>query len=127
MGRRLNTYVHVHVDGVSTAYGPDDKIPKSVAKLITAPDVWEGDETDDAGESGSQPSTDAGSGDAGSQSGDAGSGTGDPGSTPTSDVPKKNAKTEEWAKYADSKGFDPEGLGRDEIIAALAANSVPVE
>lgn len=97
MARRLNTYVHVHVDGVTTVYGPDDEISKSVANLITAPDVWEGDEVDGSGES------------------------------TESDIPKKNASKADWAAYADANGFDPEDLGRDEIIAALESNDIPVE
>lgn len=37
---RLARHVHVHHQGGSTVFGPDDEVPDWAAKLITAPDAW---------------------------------------------------------------------------------------
>jgi hypothetical protein len=55
MSRQLNTVVFVHQDGVSKAYGPGDTVPANVAKLITNPEVWDGDEA--SGEDEESPET----------------------------------------------------------------------
>jgi hypothetical protein len=123
MARRLNTYVHVHVDGVSTVYGPGDTIPGPVAKLITTPDVWDEDH-DDTPALTETVDVDADSGDdssAGDTSDD------DPDVTSTA-MPKKNGSRPAWAAYADANGFevDPD-MKRDDIIAALKTNGIPVD
>lgn len=43
MVRRLGSYVHVHQDGVTTVYGPDDAVPAGAAKLITNDKAWVGE------------------------------------------------------------------------------------
>lgn len=119
MARRLNTFVHVHVDGVSKVYGPGDKIPGAVAKLITAPDVWEEKEGDDSPTD--PPSTTT-------PSDPPAGGSSEPTPPPAGEIPKKNGSADAWRAYAAAKGFDVDAdVKRDEIIAALKSNGIPTE
>ena len=40
MSGKLNTFVFVHRDGESKAFGPNDIVPEWAAELITNPAVW---------------------------------------------------------------------------------------
>lgn len=95
--RRLNTFVHINVDGETRSYGPDDDVPADVAKRITNTDAWEDAAAAATDEGGSEepPRSGAGSG--------------------------KDA----WKAYADNLGVDyDDDATRDDIIAAVdAANS----
>lgn len=139
MGRRLNTYVHVHVDGETRVYGPGDKVPGAVAKLISAPGVWEEDGSSDADTS-SASTTDSGGGTdpAGSSETPPATAAGtDPAAPPagadadTVAPPPKKGKgsgVEAWRKYADAKGFDIDAdVNREDIIHALTAAGIPTE
>jgi hypothetical protein len=37
---RLASYVHVHKDGASHVFGPEDEVPEWAAALITNPLAW---------------------------------------------------------------------------------------
>ena len=120
MARRLNTTVHVHVDGASRVYGPTDEVPDTVATLITTPGVW-ADERDDA----DQP-----------DEADNAEGTDEAEATDevpdtAEGVPPKQGKgsgVTAWRAYADTKGFETDdNISREEIIAALDAAGIPTE
>lgn len=104
MARRLNTFVHVHVDGVSTAYGPGDDVPGAVADLITNTDVWDEDPA------AAPPAT------------------GEDLAKP-SGIPPKSGKGSDlaaWRAYADANGFETDDdVTREEIIAGLEASGIP--
>lgn len=118
MARRLNTYVHVHVDGISTVYGPEDKIPGAVAALITNPHVWEGAEEEQEVEEATAPAATEESAEE-SDAPDAGK------------IPPKSGRGSglpAWRDYADKNGFETDDdVTREEIIAALEAAGIPTE
>lgn len=126
MARRLNTYVHVHVDGETRVYGPGDKVPGAVAKLITAPDVWEEGEADEplgssapaAPVTPTAPSAPAAAAPA-------------PAPATEPGIPPKKGKgsgVEAWRAYADAKGFDIDAdVKREDIIHALTEAGIPTE
>lgn len=121
MSGKLNTFVHVHHNGESKAYGPADAIPNDVARLITNPNVWE--TTPTLVEKVVEPETPTGDQ----------SGTGGSGSTPTEvPIPPKGGKGSSaaaWAAYAASRGFaiEDEDVKASDIIAALAEEGIPTE
>lgn len=114
MARRLNTTIHVHVDGASRVYGPADEVPDEVAALITTPGVWA-----DNAEGTDQP-----------DEADNAEGT-DEVPDKVGGLPPKQGKgsgVKAWRAYADTKGFETDDdISRDEIIAALDAAGIPTE
>ncbi|MEG9248012.1 hypothetical protein V6S67_07935 [Arthrobacter sp. Soc17.1.1.1] len=140
MTGKLNTFVHVHRDGESKAFGPDDTIPGWAAKLVTNPAVWATppaeaqEEPTGSGAGGS----DTGAGDTGGSTGSSdGSGTGsgddESGTQGPSEVPippkgGKGSSATAWAAYAASKGFEVDADAKaSDIIDALAEAGIPTE
>lgn len=105
MSKTLATAIHLTDDsGVVHSFLPGTKPPKWARDLIDNPKAWAAEEdgptTDDA----------------------------EPLPAATSDIPAKNASTQAWRDYADTKGFETDDdISRTEIIAALAANGIPTE
>ncbi|WP_405375981.1 MULTISPECIES: hypothetical protein [unclassified Microbacterium] len=120
MARRLNTYVHVHVDGISQVYGPEDKIPGAVAALITNPAVWEGADAEEVDDADKVPAPQ------------------EPEEVPAEAAPADAAKippksgrgsgVPAWRDYADRNGFEmDDDVTREEIISALEEAGIPTE
>lgn len=123
MARRLNTFVHVHQDGESFAFGPGETIPGALAELITNPDVWD-DEPETVAVAATVVSTSTVSSDASSDE------TVDDDPEPGGIPPKsgKGSGVPAWRAYADANGFETDDdVTRDEIIAALTAAGIPTE
>lgn len=100
---KLNSYVHVPVDGDWVVYGPDDEVPAEHAALITNPKAWEDGEVPTAAVSGEVT----------------GSGSGEP---PRSG---KGSARDAWEAFAADHGVHVEDDdSRDDIIAALAEAGV---
>ena len=112
MARRLNAFVHVHVDGEHVVYGPGDTVPKSVAKLIGNPYVWA------AGEGVPEPEEETSEEETSEE-------------VVTLPIPPKGgpaATRDAWIAYAKSKGFEADAdATRKDVIAALDAAGVPTE
>ena len=136
MARRLNTTVHVHVDGASRVYGPTDEVPDTVATLITTPGVWadERDDADQPDEADNAEGTDEA--EATDEVPDTAEGTDEAEATDevpdtAEGVPPKQGKgsgVTAWRAYADTKGFETDDdISREEIIAALDAAGIPTE
>lgn len=89
MPRKLTT--HVWVDG--NWYGPDSEVPASVAKQITNPKVWDG-EDDEPEESGPE----------------------------VLERPAGKASREKWAAFAAQEGVEvKDNMQRDDIKSAVDA------
>jgi hypothetical protein len=122
MARRLNTFVHVHVDGEHVVYGPGDTVPKAVAKLIGNPDVWadgegapEPDEVTPDEVTPDEVTPDEVT----------------PDEVERLPIPPKGgpaATRDAWIAYARDNGFEAdEDASRKDVIAALDAAGVPTE
>lgn len=103
MSKTLATAIHLTDDsGVVHSFLPGTTPPKWALHRIDNPKAW-GEDAPDADE-------------------------GEPTPAAASDIPAKNASTQAWRDYADTKGFETDDdISRTEIIAALAANGIPNE
>jgi hypothetical protein len=123
--RRLNTYVHVHIDGTSSVFGPDDKVPADVAKLITNDAVWADEASTDEPEV-IEPTPALPEGVAATPTDVVAAAADD--SVPPPPKSGAGSGTEAWRKYADAKGFEVDSdASRQEIIDTLAAAGVATE
>lgn len=135
MARRLTAFVHVaHPDTRQVhAFGPEDRVPRWAAALITNPAAWDGTEPAPkpdpvppvTGPADGAPA-DAPAADATPPGTDADGDAADvpPVNPPADEAPKGNASTEVWAAYAVSVGVAvPSGASRDDIRALVEAAS----
>jgi len=132
MARRLNAFVHVHVDGEHVVYGPGDTVPKSVAKLIGNPYVWaagEGVPEPEEETSEEETSEEETSEEETSEEETSEEETSE--EVVTLPIPPKGgpaATRDAWIAYAKSKGFEADAdATRKDVIAALDAAGVPTE
>lgn len=131
MSKTLATAVHLTDDsGVVHSFLPGQTPPKWARKRIDNPKAWAEDgSTDDDSSDAADDSTETdGSTEDDSESSDGSTDSADDKSGGVLEVPRKNASTDAWRAYADSKGFETdEDITRAEIIAGLAAAGIPTE
>lgn len=119
MSKTLATAVHLTDEsGIVHSFLPGATPPKWARKLITNPKAWAASDEPDTDEVDEAPETPETPADAPEQ----------PETPAEVEIPKKNASTDAWRAYADAKGFETDDdIKRDEIIAALQADGIPVE
>lgn len=131
MSKTLATAVHLTDEsGIVHSFLPGQTPPKWARKRIDNPKAWAEDdsaEDDSSDAEDKSPEIDDSSEDA-SGSSDGSTDSAEDGSGGALEVPRKNASTDAWRAYADSKGFETdEDITRAEIIAGLAAAGIPTE
>lgn len=129
--RKLNIPVHVHdPDGVLVTLMPGAALPAWAYETITNPDVWTGDTDSEPDSEGLETGTDV--------DGELGEGLDtEPDESPDSDnagpvsAPPKSGKgsgRDAWSAYAAALGLEVEdGMGRDDLIAAVELAGHPTE
>lgn len=133
MSKQLATYVHVFDENHEThVFGPGDKVPGWAKKQITNPKAWAAAESDDdldedlESDDETEELEDDDSEHEESEDDDS-----EEDDDESSSLPPQRGKgsgVARWRRYAEANEFEvDEDAGRDEIIAALKANDIPVE